>query len=88
MFAVLHFDDASGLDRVGELERLSVRLLVGFRLLGNEVQFQKLVFPLSVQVDVEVEADVPVRQLLAPDSDRFFDLPIILSATAWCLCRF
>ena len=53
---------------------------VGFCLFGNEVQFQKFVFPLSVQVDVEVEADVPVRRLLAPDPDRFFDLRHILFA--------
>lgn len=78
MLAVLHLDDAPCLDRVGELEGLPVRLPVGFCLFGNEVQFQKFVFPLSVQVDVEVEADVPVRQLLAPDPDRFFDLRHIL----------
>ena len=78
MLAVLHLDDAPCLDRVGELEGLPVRLPVGVWLFGNEVQFKKFVLPLSVQVDVEVEADVPVRQLLAPDPDRFFDLRHIL----------
>ena len=59
-------------------QRLTILLLILSVRFRDKIEFQVFIRPFPVQVDVEVEADVPVRQLLAPDPDRFFDLRHIL----------
>lgn len=69
---VPEFDYSFRPDSVGEFERLFVLLSVGSRLFGNQVHFQILVCPFSVEIDVEVQGNVPRRHFTLSEAYRFF----------------
>lgn len=70
--SVSEFDYPFRPDSVGEFERLFVLLPVGSRLFGNQVHFQILVCPFPVEIDVEVQGNVPRRHFTLSEAYRFF----------------
>ena len=70
--SVPEFDYTFRPDSVGEFESLFVLLFVGSRLFGYQIHFQILVCPFSVEIDVEVQGNVPRRHFTLSEAYRFF----------------
>lgn len=70
--SVPEFDYTFRPDSVGEFEGLFVLLFVGSRLFGYQIHFQILVCPFSVDIDVEVQRDIPRCHFALSEAYRFF----------------
>ena len=82
MRVVLYLHDTLALDRLGEGKRRFVLRLILARPLRDQVEFQKLVLPLTAdivlltddiaRIIVQIDGLIPVGKLLEPDLHRGF----------------
>lgn len=72
VLSVPEFDDPFRPDSVGKFECLFILLFVGSRLFRNQIHFQMLVCPFTVEIDVEVQGDIPRWHFTLSEAYRFF----------------